>query len=86
MVTAIASLLMHRSVRNDTAMREINLSGEVLSIGGVRQKVLAAHRLGIKRVLLPCHNEKDLVDVPTDIRERIEFICDRIDRVSDNAL
>lgn len=88
MVTAIASLLMNKSVRNDTAMTgEINLSGEVLPIGGVREKVLAANRIGIKRVLLPRRNEKDLVDVPADIREQIEFIfCDRIDQVLQNAL
>jgi ATP-dependent Lon protease len=88
MVTAIASLLMKRSVRNDTAMTgEINLSGEVLPIGGVREKVLAAHRVGIKRVLLPQQNEKDLADVPEDVRQQMEFIfCDRIEEILDNAL
>ena len=88
MVTAIASLLMERPVRNDTAMTgEINLSGEVLPIGGVREKVLAAHRVGIKRVLLPKHNEKDVVDVPVDVRQQIEFVfCDRIKQVLANAL
>ena len=88
MVTAIASLLMHEPVRNDTAMTgEVNLSGEVLPIGGVREKVLAAHRIGIKRVLLPRLNQKDLVDVPEDVRQQLEFIfCDRIDRVLANAL
>ncbi|MBE9047535.1 endopeptidase La [Pleurocapsales cyanobacterium LEGE 10410] len=88
MVTAIASLLMHQSVRNDTAMTgEVNLSGEVLPIGGVREKVLAAHRIGIKRVLLPRLNQKDLVDVPEDVRQQLEFIfCDRIDQVLANAL
>lgn len=88
MVTAIASLLMHESVRNDTAMTgEVNLSGEVLPIGGVREKVLAAHRLGIKQVILPRHNEKDLADVPEDVRRQIKFIfCDRIDQVLTNAL
>ena len=88
MVTAIASLLMHEPVCNDTAMTgEVNLSGEVLSIGGVREKVLAAHRVGIKRVLLPRYNEKDLVDVPADVRQQIEFIfCDRIEQVLANAL
>lgn len=75
MVTAIASLLMDNPVRNDTAMTgEVNLSGEVLAIGGVREKVLAAHRAGIKRVLLPRYNEKDLVDVPADVRQQIEFV------------
>ncbi len=88
MVTAIASLLMHKSVRNDTAMTgEVNLSGEVLPIGGVREKVLAAHRIGVKRVILPRLNQKDLVDVPEDVRRQIEFIfCDRIDQVLANAL
>ena len=88
MVTAIASLLIDRPVRNDTAMTgEVNLSGEVLPIGGVREKVLAAHRVGIKRVLLPRHNEQDLVDVPADVRKQIDFIfCDRIEQVLANAL
>ncbi len=88
MITAIASLLMQEPVRNDTAMTgEINLSGEVLPIGGVREKVLAAHRVGIKRVLLPQQNQKDLVDVPADVRQQIEFVfCDRIEQVLANAL
>ncbi len=88
MVTAIASLLMDRPVRNDTAMTgEINLSGEVLPIGGIREKVLAAHRVGIKRVILPSQNAKDLVDIPADVRQQIEFIfCDRIEQVLANGL
>ena len=88
MVTAIASLLMDNPVRNDTAMTgEINLSGEVLPIGGVREKVLAAHRVGIKRVLLPQQNQKDLVDIPSDIRPQIEFIfCDCIEQVLTHGL
>jgi ATP-dependent Lon protease len=88
MVSAIASLLMNRSVRMDTAMTgEINLSGQVLPIGGVREKVLAAHRVGIHRVLLPQQNAKDLVDVPDDVRNHMELIfCDRIEQVLENAL
>jgi len=88
MVTAIASLLTNQPVRTDTAMTgEINLSGEVLPIGGVREKVLAAHRAGIKRVLLPQQNGKDLVDVPEDVRKEIELVlCDRIQQVLENAL
>ena len=88
MVTAIASLLANQSVRTDTAMTgEINLSGEVLPIGGVREKILAAHRVGIKRVLLPQENEKDLVDVPEEVRDQMKFIfCERIEQVLDNGL
>jgi ATP-dependent Lon protease len=88
MVTAIASLLMNQAVRTDTAMTgEINLSGEVLPIGGVREKVLAAHRAGFKRVLLPKQNAKDLVDVPEDVRKEMEIrVCDRIEQVLDYAL
>lgn len=88
MVTAIASVLMNQSVRTDTAMTgEINLMGEVLPIGGVREKVLAANRVGIYRVLLPQQNAKDLVDVPEDVRYSMEFIfCDRIEQVLENAL
>ena len=88
MVTAIFSLLMNRPVRKDTAMTgEVNLSGEVLPIGGVREKVLAAHRVGIKQVLLPQHNQKDLIDVPTDIQQQMQFIfCTNIDEVLANAL
>ncbi len=88
MLTTLASLLMNKPVRTDTAMTgEINLSGDVLPIGGVREKVLAAHRAGIKRVLLPQQNAKDLVDVPEDVRQQMEFIfCERIDQVLENAL
>ncbi|MGB7442227.1 MAG: endopeptidase La [Coleofasciculaceae cyanobacterium] len=88
MSTAIASLLMNQPVRNDTAMTgEINLSGEVLPVGGIREKVLAAHRLGIKQVLLPKQNAKDLVDVPEDVRNQLEFIfCERVEQVLENAL
>jgi ATP-dependent Lon protease len=88
MVVAIASLVTNKPVRTDTAMTgEIDLSGEVLPIGGVREKVLAARRAGIKRILLPQHNQKDLVDVPEDVREQMEFIfCDRVEQVLANAL
>ncbi|NET39014.1 MAG: hypothetical protein F6K19_44745, partial [Cyanothece sp. SIO1E1] len=58
----------------------------VLPIGGVREKVLAAHRVGITRVLLPQENQKDLVDVPVDVREQMEFIfCDQIGQILDQA-
>ncbi|MEM9267212.1 MAG: S16 family serine protease, partial [Cyanobacteria bacterium P01_F01_bin.13] len=56
-------------------------------VGGIREKVLAAHRAGIRRVLLPLHNEKDLVDVPDHVRQEMEFVqCDLIEQVLQNAL
>lgn len=88
MLTAIASLLLNQPVRTDTAMTgEIDLSGDVLPVGGIREKVLAANRVGIRRVLLPQQNEKDLVDVPDHVQQQMEFVgCDRIEQILQNAL
>ena len=88
MLTAMTSLLLHQPVRTDTAMTgEIDLSGDVLPVGGIREKVLAAHRAGICRILLPWHNQKDLIDVPDPVRQKIEFVtCDRIEQVLHHAL
>jgi ATP-dependent Lon protease len=73
--TAIASLLTNRVVRADTAMTgEATLRGRVLPVGGIKEKVLAAHRAGIKRIILPHKNEHDLEDVPVDTRGEMEFI------------
>lgn len=73
MATAMASALSSRAVRQDIAMTgEITLRGNVLPIGGVKEKVLAAHRVGIKIVLLPEKNRKDLEDIPEEIRQDIE--------------
>jgi len=75
MTTALASLATGRPVRNDLAMTgEITLRGKVLPIGGVREKVLAAHRAGIKTVILPRRNERDLEDVPAELRQDMEFV------------
>ena len=75
MTTALASLYTGLPVRSDTAMTgEVTLSGLVLPVGGVKEKVLAARRLGIKRVILPKQNEKDLRDLPDDARQEMEFI------------
>jgi len=74
MATALASLLTHQPVRHDVAMTgEITLRGLVLPIGGVKEKVLAARRAGISTVILPARNRKDLVDIPEEIREELEF-------------
>jgi ATP-dependent Lon protease len=68
MTTALASLLSGRPVRADVAMTgEVSLTGRVLPIGGVKQKLLAAHRAGITTVLIPKRNEPDLDDVPADV-------------------
>ena len=72
MTTALASLLSGRPVRSDVAMTgEVSLTGRVLPIGGVKQKLLAAHRAGITTVLLPARNEPDLDDVPASVREAL---------------
>jgi len=81
MVTALASLYANLPARSDTAMTgEITLSGLVFPIGGVKEKVLAARRAGVKRVLLPRDNEKDLRELPEHVRNEMEFVfCERID-------
>jgi ATP-dependent Lon protease len=72
MTTALASLLSGRPVRSDVAMTgEVSLTGRVLPIGGVKQKLLAAHRAGITTVLIPARNEPDLDDVPAAVREAL---------------
>lgn len=75
MVTAIASVASGRLVRNDVAMTgEITLRGKVLPVGGIREKVLAAYRAGIKTVILPQRNEPDLEDVPEEVRHQLQFV------------
>jgi ATP-dependent Lon protease len=88
MTTALASLLSDTPVRATVGMTgEVTLQGRVLPIGGVKQKVLAAHRAGLKEVILPKRNEGDLDDVPEQVRDEIEFhIAESIDQVLDWAL
>jgi ATP-dependent Lon protease len=75
MTTALTSLYTGLPVRSDTAMTgEVTLSGLVLPVGGIKEKMLAARRLGIRRVIIPKQNEKDLRDLPADAREEMEFI------------
>jgi len=74
MLTALASLLTKKTIRKDLAMTgEITLRGQVLPIGGVKEKVLAAHRGGIKTIILPQWNQKDLEDIPKKVQKDIEF-------------
>jgi ATP-dependent Lon protease len=73
-LTALVSLLTNRTVKKDLAMTgEITLRGMVLPVGGVKEKVLAAHRAGIKTIILPEWNKKDLVDIPQKVQKEIEF-------------
>jgi ATP-dependent Lon protease len=75
MFMALVSLLTGRNVRNDTAMTgEISLRGLVLPVGGVKEKVIAAQRAGIKRVMLPARNRRDLEDIPGETRRQLEFV------------
>jgi len=74
-VTALASLATRRPVRHDLAMTgEITLRGKVLPVGGIKEKVLAAHRAGIRTVILPARNERDLDDVPEELRRQLAFV------------
>jgi ATP-dependent Lon protease len=87
-VTALVSLLSGRCVSEDVAMTgEITLRGQVLPVGGIKEKMLAAHRAGLTTVILPKRNEKDLEDVPEEVREELDFVLvDRIDQVFEAAL
>jgi ATP-dependent Lon protease len=88
MATAMASLLTSKPVRRDLAMTgEITLRGRVLPIGGLKSKLLAAHLAGVKTVLVPKRNEKDLVDVPEEIRSQLRIVpVDTMDQVLAEAL
>jgi ATP-dependent Lon protease len=88
MTTAIVSLLTGRPVRNTVGMTgEVTLQGLVLPIGGVKQKVLAAHRMGLKEVILPRRNEKDIDDVPETVRKEMTFhLAGRVEDVLEHAL
>jgi ATP-dependent Lon protease len=75
MATALASLYTGRKVRHDTSMTgEITLSGLVFPVGGIKEKVLAAHRAGIRRIILPAQNENDVEEIPEDVRRELEII------------
>jgi ATP-dependent Lon protease len=80
--TALVSLVTQRKVRADVAMTgEISLRGLVLPIGGVKEKTIAAHRAGIKTVMLPVRNRRDLEDIPDSVRRELKFVW--MERVED---
>jgi ATP-dependent Lon protease len=87
MATAIASLVRNQPVSEEVGMTgEITLTGQVLPIGGVREKTLAAQRAGLKRVILPRDNEPDLAELPAETKRELEFVLvDSIDEVFDAA-
>ena len=88
LATALASALTQRPVRKEIAMTgEITLRGRVLPVGGIKEKMLAAHRAGIRTVLIPSENEKDLEDLPDSIRAEMEFrLVSHADEVLAHAL
>ena len=88
MATALTSLYTGLPVRSHTAMTgEITLTGLVLPVGGIKEKVLAAHRAGVRRVILPKANEKDLRELPDSIRRDMEFtLAERIENVLKAAI
>jgi ATP-dependent Lon protease len=88
MFTALVSLLTGIRVRHDVGMTgEISLRGRVLPIGGLKEKVLAAHRAGIKRIILPERNKADLEEIPAEVKSELEFVlASRMDQVLEAAL
>lgn len=88
MAVALASLATGKAVRSDVGMTgELSLRGKVLPIGGLKEKVLAAHRAGLTTVIIPRRNEVDLEDVPDDIRQEMKFVvADTVDDVLNASL
>ena len=88
MFMALVSLLTDRTVESDTAMTgEISLRGLVLPVGGIKEKVIAAHRAGIRRVMLPARNRRDFEDIPEEVRQQLTFVwLERVDDAVSSAL
>src|ERR1041384_3400769 len=88
LATALVSALARVPTRTDVAMTgEITLRGKVLPIGGVKEKVLAAHRAGIKNIILPRDNEKDLADIPKNVLDSLNvYMVQTVDEVLSTAL
>ena len=88
MCTAIISRLTGIPVSKEVAMTgEITLTGKVLPVGGIREKVMAAHRAGIKKILLPAENERDIEEIPKNVRKQLEFVLLKtVDEALEHAL
>jgi ATP-dependent Lon protease len=88
MVTALVSLLTGKPIKSHVGMTgEITLRGQVLPVGGIKEKVLAAHRAGLKTIILPARNEIDLEELPKDIRAKLDFkFVKTMDEVLQHAL
>lgn len=88
MATAVISTLTGIPVRKEVAMTgEVTLRGKVLPVGGIREKVLAAHRAGIKKILLPKDNERDIEEIPEVVRKKLEFVLiSTVDEALEHAL
>ena len=88
MATAMISALTGKKVRSDVAMTgEITIRGNVLAIGGLKEKVIAAYREGMKTIILPKDNERDIEDIPEEIRQQLEFVpVEHLDKVLETAL
>jgi ATP-dependent Lon protease len=88
MLTALVSLVAQRSVNPALAMTgEITLRGSVTAVGGIKEKVLAAHRAGIKKIILSERNRKDIQDVPEEVRNELQFVCvNRVEELIRHAL
>ncbi|HPF46504.1 MAG TPA: magnesium chelatase domain-containing protein, partial [Emcibacteraceae bacterium] len=88
MITSLVSVLTGIPVRHDVAMTgEISLRGKVMPIGGLKEKLLAAHRSGIKKVLIPIENEKDLAEIPDNVKKGLNIVpMTKVDEVLENAL
>jgi ATP-dependent Lon protease len=87
LATALISALTGRAIRRDVAMTgEITLRGRVLPVGGVKEKVLGAHRAGIRTIILPTKNERDIAEVPSQVKRKLAFVyVDQVDEVFANA-
>ena len=88
MAAALASLITGRATKSNVAMTgEITLRGQVLPVGGIKDKVLAAHRFGVDTVIIPKKNENDLDDLPADVRKQLKFVlAEHVEDVLDAAL